>query len=253
MYLTEELLKDDQALLRFEFVVIPVANPDGYVHSWTSNRFWRKNRRPSPSRSPASSSDYGVDLNRNYDDHWGTGDGISSSSDPSSDMYRGPSPASEPETQAIQKHFLDYVEHIVAAVDVHSYGKLILRPCGWSGARPRHEDQLLAVSWRMSEAIKQATGMHYSVERIFDLYPTSGTSTDWFYSVKAGEASPPPNAAGSAARRRAPYSIAIEVRPGEFSTHNFSLPAREIRAVGEEVWQAVRVLAWLALSNPLDD
>lgn len=252
MYLTEELLKDDQMLLRFEFIIVPVANPDGYVYSWTSDRFWRKNRRPSPSYSPASSSDYGVDLNRNYDDHWGMGDGASSSSDPSSDMYCGPSPASEPETQALQSHFLEYAEHVVAAVDVHAYGKLIMRPYGWSRARPQHEDMLLAVSWRMSEAIKQTTSLFYSVERISDLYPTSGTSNDWFYGNKLRKASLHHTAASRFARRT-PYSIAIEVRPGEFSVHSFSLPAKEIRAVGEEVWQAVRVLAWFALSNPLDD
>ena len=37
-----------------EVLVVPVSNPDGYVHTWTTDRFWRKNRgRP-----------FGIDLNR---------------------------------------------------------------------------------------------------------------------------------------------------------------------------------------------
>ena len=63
---------------------VPVVNPDGYEvilkkevmylfqiddffqYTWTTNRLWRKNRHPTP-----GSACTGVDLNRNYDDHWG--------------------------------------------------------------------------------------------------------------------------------------------------------------------------------------
>ena len=34
-------------LKNFDFYIIPVANPDGYVYTWNGNRMWRKNRRPS--------------------------------------------------------------------------------------------------------------------------------------------------------------------------------------------------------------
>merc|ERR1719228_1582904 len=36
----------DNLLAMYDFFILPVANPDGYVHSWESNRMWRKNRRP---------------------------------------------------------------------------------------------------------------------------------------------------------------------------------------------------------------
>ena len=70
---------------------IPVVNPDGYVYNQTTNPngggMWRKNRRN-------NGGSYGVDNNRNYTYMWGY-DNNGSSSDPSSQTYRGPSAGSE--------------------------------------------------------------------------------------------------------------------------------------------------------------
>ena len=65
----------------------------GYEFSRTpGNRWWRKNRRRNANGS------FGVDLNRNFDEHFGV---VGTSSNPSSDTYRGPSAFSEPETKAL--------------------------------------------------------------------------------------------------------------------------------------------------------
>ena len=80
-----------------EYYVIPVVNPDGYVYSWTTNRNWRKNRRP-------GLNGFGVDLNRNWDYGWGLNSG--SSSNPADNTYRGSAPFSEPETQAMRRLLL---------------------------------------------------------------------------------------------------------------------------------------------------
>ena len=62
MFLTDLLLKSSINLLeKYEFVILPLANPDGYEYSRTRDRMWRKNRRVP----------YGVDLNRNWDYKWG--------------------------------------------------------------------------------------------------------------------------------------------------------------------------------------
>ena len=57
---------------------------------------WRKNRKKNPTNN------YGVDLNRNYGYKWGFDDNGSSSTT-NNETYRGTSPFSEPETQAIKK------------------------------------------------------------------------------------------------------------------------------------------------------
>ena len=48
--------------VRVNWLIIPVANPDGYEFSHTTDRYWRKNRAPPPKTSNCS----GVDLNRNF-------------------------------------------------------------------------------------------------------------------------------------------------------------------------------------------
>ena len=58
--------------------VIPVENPDGYQYTFTTDRFWRKNRRLS------GDGTYGVDPNRNYPAFWGVDD-LGSSPTPSAE------------------------------------------------------------------------------------------------------------------------------------------------------------------------
>lgn len=44
---SEQVSVSGRAQLRNKnFIIIPVVNPDGYEHTWTSNRLWRKNRAP---------------------------------------------------------------------------------------------------------------------------------------------------------------------------------------------------------------
>lgn len=68
---------------KLEFIVVPIVNPDGYEvilyvetvaevlaimliqYTWTDDRLWRKNRA-----NIGDSECRGVDLNRNFNDHW---------------------------------------------------------------------------------------------------------------------------------------------------------------------------------------
>jgi extracellular matrix protein 14 len=68
MYFIHELVEHSyefpNILNAVEFVVIPVANPDGYAFTFSSSgdRLWNKNRRFNPS-NPACP---GVDVNANF-------------------------------------------------------------------------------------------------------------------------------------------------------------------------------------------
>jgi len=60
--------RQNQDLLDFyDWYILPVANPDGYEYTFTSNRMWRKNRSRNKELSFPMSLCEGVDLNRNLD------------------------------------------------------------------------------------------------------------------------------------------------------------------------------------------
>jgi murein tripeptide amidase MpaA len=52
-----------------ELWFMPVANPDGYQYTFSTERLWRKNLRDNDGDGTITNAD-GVDLNRNYDEHW---------------------------------------------------------------------------------------------------------------------------------------------------------------------------------------
>lgn len=104
--------------------IVPMLNVDGNNIVWTKDNMWRKNARGN------GNSVYGVDLNRNYSYAWNSCNGSSGST--SSDTYRGPSAASEPETQALSK--LGLMTIPTASLSYHSYSELVLYPYGCQGA-----------------------------------------------------------------------------------------------------------------------
>ncbi|HEV2786974.1 MAG TPA: M14 family metallopeptidase, partial [Solirubrobacteraceae bacterium] len=118
---------------RNELWFLPVANPDGY--DWTfepGQRLWRKNLRDNDGDGQITAAD-GVDLNRNFPTRWGY-DNEGSSPDPTSLTYRGPSPASEPETQALNA--LGRRVGFEFLVNYHSAAELLLYGTGWQVATP---------------------------------------------------------------------------------------------------------------------
>ncbi|MCB1184276.1 hypothetical protein KDM41_12645 [bacterium] len=154
-----------------ELYVVPIVNPDGFVYNELTNPsgggLWRKNRRPNGDGS------YGVDLNRNYSYRWGY-DNIGSSGDPSSETYRGPSPASEVEIQALTG-FINSRE-IRTHDTVHTYSNLTLYPWGYV-TTPTADD---AVFDHMALEMTKFNG--YDPGQPGDvLYDVNGGAFDWAY------------------------------------------------------------------------
>ncbi len=152
-------------------VIAPMVNPDGYVYSWTNERFWRKNRR----------GGFGVDLNRNWGYEWG-GEGSSGSTD--SEIYRGTAPFSEPETAALRDLSLSFGPDLVSHLDYHSFSQLVLWPFGYDfGVTTPEPDRTLFdnLSNEMSASIQSVYGEFYTPMQSVDLYPAAGDSSDWYY------------------------------------------------------------------------
>jgi len=207
-----------QALLdETAFYIIPVANPDGYAYTWTTDRMWRKNRRDN------GDGTYGVDLNRNWATGWG---GPGSSDDPSSGVYRGTAPFSEPETANL-RDFVQAHPDIVAHVDFHSFAQLILYPFGYDYVVPPEPDLTFyeTLSALLAEVIFDVHAATYVGEPAHTFYLASGIMTDWVYD-EAGI-----------------HSWAIELRPDSFPGYGFLLPPDGITVTGEEIFEATKFLA----------
>lgn len=133
----------------YEIWICPVWNPDGYDYMYYNDNWWRKNLRDNNGNGYVDSYD-GVDLNRNYPFGWYSS--YSGSTSPSSETYKGPNPASEPETQTMMAFSDD--RHFVKVIDYHSYGREVLYAyTGWS-----HPFE----SWMRTEAIAISSAAGYS-------------------------------------------------------------------------------------------
>ena len=110
-----------------ELWFVLVANPDGYEYTFDQERLWRKNLRDNDNDGEIGVGD-GVDPNRNFDEHWGY-DNEGSSPDAFDETYRGPSPASEPETIAMQG-LIDRIKPKFQS-NLHSFGEWLLYPQSW--------------------------------------------------------------------------------------------------------------------------
>ncbi|MFQ5340705.1 MAG: M14 family metallopeptidase [Anaerolineae bacterium] len=155
-----------------EVWVMPMANPDGHAHA-AQMESWRKNtRRTDACAGGSPPNSYGVDLNRNYGYQWGEEAG--SSPNPCFLTYRGESPFSEPETQAVRDLVRDKDFDIL--VSLHSYGGLVLYPWAFTSHPAPDAADLSALAGRMASPAGytaiQATGIGYI---------SSGDTTDWSY------------------------------------------------------------------------
>ncbi|KAL7544507.1 hypothetical protein ACHAWF_008938 [Thalassiosira exigua] len=175
-YLLQNYGKDPEVTWILDFTeihIMPITNPDGrvYLEKGGSVRNWKKNRN---NAANCQSFRYGVDLNRNFPFMWGQcGVGkCSSSPDCDSIVYRGPRPQSEQETRAI----VQYAKSIFPSsqrkgdlqtsmsnvktpfpltaegvfIDVHSHGKLVGWPYGFTNERSPNDEGLGALGRKMA-------------------------------------------------------------------------------------------------------
>ncbi|MCM0674751.1 immune inhibitor A [Micromonospora phytophila] len=162
-----------------ELWFLPVANPDGYDHTFTpGNRLWRKNLRDNDRDGQITTAD-GVDLNRNFSYKWGY-DNEGSSPEPNSDTYRGPEPNSEPETKALDRLFKRV--RFEFFVNYHSAAQLLLYGVGWQVSTPTPDD-VIYETMVGDDAHPAVPG--YDPDISAELYTTNG-DTDSHATVRYG-------------------------------------------------------------------
>ena len=159
-----------------EMWFIPVVNPDGYVFNELIEPFGggmhRKNRK---NTNCGNGTMRGVDLNRNFGYEWGANN-TGSSPDPCSDVYRGESAFSEPETQAVRDFILDH--DFKNVLHYHSYSNLYIHAFG-DGSYPDEPD--LTTHREIGHEMSKYNGYYVGTGLDGIGYTVNGDAVDWSY------------------------------------------------------------------------
>ncbi|CAJ1415126.1 unnamed protein product, partial [Effrenium voratum] len=252
LYIGNSLLQDAadsasevQRLLRhFLFTLVVPVNPDGYVYTWEVNRMWRKSRSNRTDHL-CNGKVAGVDLNRN----WGVTFGQSADyyykrqlQDPCSEVYIGPGPFSEPETEAVSSYMERRQQrsvrlktaagpgpgYVAAFIDYHSYAEAMLPPWAYTAETPVGPDGVYQTQMTsfLNEAFFNVSGRRFRAGA--DVFPPDpGTGPDWAYG-RLGT--------------RATMTIELE-------GHSFCLPRTQIEGVGREQYAGAKALARFILQH----
>jgi hypothetical protein len=241
-------------LQKTRVLVVPVVNPDGFEQSrkWgdlvdireiddggtvtilgnPGNAYKRKNCRVADGQStPPGGCEIsspggfgtGIDLNRNYGGLWGGPGASTLFADPT---YRGPSPFSEPETQAVRE--LMSARHVTTMITNHTFSNLVLRPPG-----------IRSAGETVDEAAMKELGARMSAQNGYrnihgwQLYDTTGTTEDWSYNATGG------------------YGYTFEIGPDEFHPP-FPKVVDEYLGAGIYTGKGNREAYLLALENAAD-
>ena len=141
-----------EAFARSTLYMVPCANPDGLEYSRNHFSFWRKNRRENADGS------IGVDLNRNFPI------GFKKNNNPSSNVYAGPHPFSEPETMAL-KAFVETHENITIALDYHSQGNVFFPAHDFRHENTIDTTDMNVLCANMAEEIRKISGREYGIHQ----------------------------------------------------------------------------------------
>ncbi|XP_054733872.1 carboxypeptidase B-like [Anastrepha obliqua] len=218
--LVENFADHAELLTNYDFVILPVVNPDGYEYTQLSSetRLWRKTRQPVEVNGTVC---YGTDPNRNFDFHWM---GKGASSDPFSNIYAGPRAFSEPETMVVRDIMHTLRDRGILYLTVHSYGNAFFYPWGWGPELPDTWEDLHEVALVGAEAIREYSGTEYAVGQTTALYGEGAGGSD-DYAFNDGFA----------------LSYTMELPAGGSS--GFEPPASDIDRLVREAWAGIRALA----------
>jgi carboxypeptidase A4 len=197
-----------------EILVLPVANPDGYVATFNGKRLQRRNMDPKCN----------VDLNRNYDAAFGKGTG----SNCGAETYPGPAAFSEPETQAV-RDLVASLAHPRLLIDYHSTAAVVMIPFAYTESPPPELAENKMLCQLYSSALRAVSGTNYPVVPGYSIaLGAGGGAFDWF-------------------RTRYGHTIVVELRGGG-GPGGFDLPARSVIPFVEE-----NLAGWLAVAEKLVD
>ena len=178
-----------------EVHAILYVNPDGrYMAERYPGLYWRKNLNPVRC---GGGSEYGVDLNRNFNFFWGDTNGASNYACDSD--YHGPSPESEPETQAMAEYARNLFpedqrkkfpmeqidepfgeDNTGTYIDIHASGGYVYYPWGHKDEKSPDDEALQALGRKINSFNDYKL---WAGDQPDFVYEASGDTSDWAYGV----------------------------------------------------------------------
>ncbi|XP_062135059.1 carboxypeptidase B1 [Drosophila sulfurigaster albostrigata] len=228
LYTVEQLVinvtENAHLLQDYDWIVMPMVNPDGYEYSRSTDKEWRNNR------SPNGGNCFGTNLNRNYDIGWLIG--YAAQKDPCHEHYAASKPFSEVETQAVRDIMQDLVKsgRGVMYLTLHSRHRCVYYPWVHKSTPAANVKQLREIAKIGAEAMQSAAGTPFTYEQAGAEDPFGGTSLDYAYSIGF------------------PLSYALELS-GVRGENDFSFwpPTNLLKDLADESWLGIRAMAVKAI------
>ncbi|KAK5069328.1 putative metallocarboxypeptidase ecm14 [Lithohypha guttulata] len=231
-------------LTHYDFVFMPVLNPDGYEYTWTTDRLWRKNRQET-----ALPFCRGIDFDRAFPFGW---NGDNQTDNPCSEAYAGEHPLQAVEAQRLY----DWAKNesssrkFTAFIDLHSYSQEILYPYSYTCyRRPSNLEDLEELAVGLAKAFRTTNGHHYGVESACEgsmlntatstkdtgmvrtrIVESGGSALDFFY-------------------HDLQVKYAFQVKLRDTGSYGFLLPKENILPTGVETFSALLGLGKWLLGN----
>ncbi|BFF97768.1 carboxypeptidase B [Drosophila madeirensis] len=231
LYAIHELVvnfeQNSDLLQNFNWIVLPLGNPDGYEFSRNSDRWWRNNRTPNGGEC------YGTNLNRNFDVAWGQG--YAELADPCSESYAGSEAFSEAEARLVRDTMHELVDNGsgVMYLSLHTANRSIFYPWVHDSTPTSNHHEMQEIARYAAKKIYAKTSTVIKTKQAFYYGGVmGGTSVD--YAFKVGF----------------PLSFVFEMSGLAYGVeYKFFPPQTEIRRLAAESWVGIRALAEKAVEK----
>ncbi|KAL7733198.1 hypothetical protein ACLKA6_004710 [Drosophila palustris] len=228
LYTVEQLVvnfeRNAHLLQDYDWIVMPMVNPDGYMYSRSIDNMWRNNR------SPNGNNCFGTNINRNYDIDWGKG--YPEITDPCHEHYAGSKPFSESESRAVRDIIVDLVntKRAVMFLSLHSRHRSVFYPWVYKSDLADNVKQLREIAKIGAQTMENASGKNFTYEQTGGYDPFGGTSLDYAYNTGF------------------PLSFALELS-GERGNMVFDFwpPTSLLKDLADDSWQGIRAMAEKAI------
>ncbi|KAJ7193111.1 peptidase M14 [Mycena pura] len=241
----------------YEFHIVPSPNPDGYVYTWDTDRFWYKNRQIV---GPGAQC-IGIDMNRNWGYKWKAHADFpmlqsankkknEDPADPCSVWYPGHRPFEAAEVNNIANYITKVSGvhkgagkgGIVAILDLRSYGQMLAAPYSYSCDKmPNDAENQMEALEGAAQAGKAAHGTPFVTGTLCELLYQCVLL--FFHTAAANHGCRAPgnilDYVYNTARIRYAYSAFLR----DTGTYGFTLPREWIRPVGEETGGIIAYIA----------